>query len=484
MDKPEIHRRDFMKYTGFGLTGMAIPGLAMGCGNGLAHAAASRTFQAIYEKVCNTVFIDTHEHMENESVRLSAGDMIGDKANDWSFLLSHYFDSDFLVAGIPWDDHQKFYSSDLDPIDKWDLFEPWWPYLKYTAYGQNVRISLQELYGIDDLNRDNVGILQEKYMELIKPGFYRKVLQEISNIESCQVNRWPFLESEMPDLLMSDLWVNGFIENISDPYGEKAGIKVRDLDDWHRVIDWWFEWYGPRSIAIKVSSAYSRNIDFIRTSREDVVPYFSKKVSGKELEPGEKKKLEDHLFWYAVDKATEMNLPVKIHTGYYAGAGYMPLNRLGGNPGAACDLCKESPDTKFVFFHIAYPYYEDMLAVAKQYPNAIMDMCWAWIVNPLASKDFLKKFILTVPLNKITCFGGDYIPVELVPGHARIARQGISLALAELVDENWISLDEALWMTDPLMHENARKLYFSGEKKAELEKINWKEINHYHSSNS
>jgi hypothetical protein len=398
--------------------------------------------------------------------------------------MSHYFDNDFLVAGIPWDDHQKFYSTDLDPVEKWDLFEPFWPYLKYTGYGQNVRITLKELYGIDDLNRETVGELQTKYRELIKPGFYRKVLQEVSNIESCQVNRWPFLESEMPDLLMSDLWVNSLIENVEETYSDKAGIRVRDLDDWHNVIDWWFDWYGPRSVAIKVSSAYGRNIDFIRTRKEDVAEFFKRKIAGGKLEPEEKKKLEDHLFWYVVDKATEMNLPVKIHTGYYVGVGYMPLQRVGGNPGAACDLCRESPPTKFVYFHIAYPYYEDMLAVAKHYPNAYMDMCWAWIVNPLAAKDFLKKFIQTVPLNKITCFGGDYIPVELVPGHARIARQGIAMALSELVDEAWINLDEALWMTDFLMHENARNLFMLNDKKTDLETIDWKEINSYHSSNS
>ncbi len=479
-----MYRREFMKYTGIGLSGMAIPALANGCKTGAAPGVSSKTFQTIYEKVSHTVFIDTHEHLENESVRLAAGDMFGDKANDWSLLLSHYFNSDFQVAGIPWKDHEKFYSSGLGPAEKWELLEPWWPYLRYTGYGQNVRISLQELYGIEDLNRETVGVLQERYRELIKPGFYRKVLQEISHVESCQVNRWPFLESEMPDLLMSDLWVNGLIQNVKDPYGEKAGIKVRDLGDWHGVIDWWFDWYGQRSVAVKVSSAYSRNIDFKRTSMEDVRSIFAKKMAGKELEPREQKMLEDHLFWYVVDRATELDLPVKVHTGYYAGAGYMPLNRVGGNPGAACDLCRESPETRFVFFHIAYPYYEDMLAVAKQYPNAILDMCWAWIVNPLAAKDFLKKFILTVPLNKITSFGGDYIPVELVPGHARMARQGIALALSELVNENWISLDEATWMTDHLMHENARKIYLSGDKKEALEKINWKEINHYHSSNS
>jgi len=65
-----------------------------------------------------------------------------------------------------------------------------------------------------------------------------------------------------------------------------------------------------------------------------------------------------------------------------------------------------------------------------------------------------------------------------------IKYSGIALALAELVDENWISLDESLWMTDPLMHDNARALYFPGERKQDLEKINWKEIYHYHSSNS
>lgn len=93
-----------------------------------------------------------------------------------------------------------------------------------------------------------------------------------------------------------------------------------------------------------------------------------------------------------------------------------------------------------------------------------MDMSWACIVNLLAAKDFLKKFILSVTLNKITCFGGDYIPVERVPGHAKIAGQGISLALAELVEENWISREQALWMCDFLIHENANSRRSTGRR--------------------
>ena len=105
------------------------------------------------------------------------------------------------------------------------------------------------------------------------------------------------------------------------------------------------------------------------------------------------------------------------------------------------------------------PYYEEMLSIAKHFPNAYMDMCWSWIINPLAAKDFLKKYLVTAPANKIFTFGGDYIPVELVPGHAAIARQGITQALSELVDEGWTTLKEALNLTDVIMHQNARTLY-------------------------
>ncbi len=46
MDNAEIHRRDFMKYTGIGLTGMALPGLAMGCRKAGIPLAESKTFNA------------------------------------------------------------------------------------------------------------------------------------------------------------------------------------------------------------------------------------------------------------------------------------------------------------------------------------------------------------------------------------------------------------------------------------------------------
>jgi 23S rRNA maturation-related 3'-5' exoribonuclease YhaM len=100
-----------------------------------------------------------------------------------------------------------------------------------------------------------------------------------------------------------------------------------------------------------------------------------------------------------------------------------------------------------------------MLSLAKHFSNAYIDMCWSWSINPLAAKDFLKKFILTAPNNKIFTFGGDDIIVENLIGHAAIARKGITQALSELVSDGWITLNNALDLVDNLMYKNAEKLF-------------------------
>jgi predicted TIM-barrel fold metal-dependent hydrolase len=309
-----------------------------------------------------------------------------------------------------------------------------------------------------------------------QPGFYRRILCELGNIESCQVNwlKSPFLESKMPTLLMQDISIVGMFAGPNLPmFGKPTGIDVAELTDWHKVIDWWFNKYSRYAVAVKSQDAYRRDIDDKPTSGEKVAGVFQKKVKGQPMNHDEEKTLEDHLFWYAVEKATENNLPVKLHTGYYAGQNGMPLSRLAHNAGSACELCRSAPQTSFVFMHICYPYYEELLAVAKHWTNAFVDMCWSWIINPIAAKDFLKKYLVTAPANKILTFGGDYLYVEQVLGHAVIARQGIALALSELVEEGWLTLDDALAIVDPIMHGNARRIFRLAEKEKTLGTAPW-----------
>jgi predicted TIM-barrel fold metal-dependent hydrolase len=351
--------------------------------------------------------------------------------------------------------------------------------VKNTGYGQAVQITFKELYGVDDLNAKTVVQIQDAYEKTRRTGFYRHIISELSNIESCQVNsleEMPFRESAMPQLLMQDISIVRMfglpkIEQLSEP----TGIKVRTIEAWYQVIDWWFERYGQYAVAVKTQHAYGRDIDYSAEKVADshIKAIFAKVLNQEKLPAEEQKCIEDHLFWYAVRKSTEMGLPVKVHTGYYAGHDRMPLARLLKNAGSATELCKASPETKFVFMHICYPYYEEILSVAKHYANAHIDMCWSWLINPVAAKDFLKKYLVTAPANKIVTFGGDYIPVEPVIGHAAIARKGIALALSELVQEGWYTMDAAMAMVDELMYGNADRIFNLKQKSQNLKKAPW-----------
>jgi len=431
--------------------------------------------KTIFAKVFSTPFIDTHEHLIEESDRLNASNS-RIQSNDWSFLLSHYINSDMLTCGMPQAEYDRFFSPDVAPADKWKILKPYWPAVRNTGYGMAVEIAMQQLYNVPELSGETIAKVASGYEKVCRKGFYKEILCEKSGIESCQVNalEQPFRKSAMPALLMQDISIVGMFAGPNiNTYAKPADIDVKTLADWHRVIDWWFEKYGPYTVAVKSQNAYSRDIDYENVPAERAELVFTKRLSGNNLTSQEQKLLEDHLFWYAVKTATKSNLPVKLHTGYYASQNGMPLSRLINNPDSATHLCRTAPDTRFVFMHICYPYYEEILSVAKHYTNAYIDMCWSWIINPIAAKDFLKKYFVTAPANKILTFGGDYIPVEPVLGHAVVARRGIALALSELVEEGWLSLDRAEELADMIMHENARKIFNLPEKTKKLKGVPW-----------
>ena len=431
--------------------------------------------KTIFSKVFSTPLIDTHEHLIEEHERLN-GTNGRIRSNDWSFLLSHYLNSDMLTCGMPQVEYDRFFSPIAKPADKWKILKPYWPAVRNTGYGMAVEIAMQQLYDVPDLSGETIAKVVSGYEKVCHKGFYKEILCEKAGIESCQVNalEQPFRKSAIPTLLMQDISIVGMFAGPNiEAYAKPAGIDVRNLADWHRVIDWWFEAYSRYAVAVKSQNAYSRDINYENVPAEQSEPVFTKRLSGEHLTSAERKLLEDHLFWYSVKAATKANLPVKLHTGYYAGQNGMPLSRLINNPASATSLCRTAPDARFVFMHICYPYYEEILSVAKHYTNAYIDMCWSWIINPIAAKDFLKKYLVTAPANKILTFGGDYIPVEPVLGHAVIARRGIALALSELVEEGWLSLDRAVELTDMIMHENARKIFDLNEKNKKLRAAPW-----------
>jgi predicted TIM-barrel fold metal-dependent hydrolase len=417
----------------------------------------------IQEFVDHTPFIDTHEHIIEETRRLVAPNPNDGRypCDDWAYLFLHYSASDLTSVGMTGEDFARFYGVERTPAEKWRLFEPYYARAKNTGYLQAVRITVRELFGEEDVSAESVERITEKMRTLVKPGYYRNVLRDVANVDTCQVNSLEhvFCETQYPDLLMQDLSFVGLSTGLDLNLAKRANREPVTLSDWHAVIDWYFETYAARAVAVKNQSAYARRLDYAKVSDEDAAPLFERFARRDPLNAAEMKALQDHLFHYCVSKATDYGLPVKLHTGYYAGANGMPLERLRQNAGDLCPVLMAHPRAKFVLMHIGYPYQDEFIALAKQYTNAYVDLCWAWIISPVASVRFLKEALLTAPASKLFSFGGDYITVETVVGHARIARRGIAQALTELVDEGWLSETDALDAATRIMRGNALDVF-------------------------
>jgi hypothetical protein len=421
--------------------------------------------RALVEK---TRFVDTHEHLWPEAMRIAAVSKDDPKipAADFSMLLCHYADSDLQVAGMSGGDYRKLTSNDLSLADKWKLVEPYYDKCRNTGYLLCVRETVRILFGEDDLNKDTYRRVSEKLAAGVKPGYYRRVLRDVANLEYCQVNSLDtrvFNQGEPdPELLAQDISTVSLSTGLDLEIIEQlSGLTIGDnIDDLHKALDALFDKFGPRAIATKNQCAYGRPLDFAEVGRDEAAPLFARyAVDRKSLSAAENKALQDHLMHYCIDKAAEKGLPVKLHTGYFAGRDGMPLEWLRRNASDLCPVVKKHKDAKFVLMHIDYPYQDEAIALAKHYSNVWIDMCWAWIINPAASVRFLKEFLMAAPASKVLTFGGDYRPVEPVVGHAAIARRGVAQAVTELVKEGWLPESDAPELIQRIMNGNAHELF-------------------------
>jgi predicted TIM-barrel fold metal-dependent hydrolase len=420
----------------------------------------------IRDRVEATPFVDTHEHLLEEKTRLAGpGAHALQPCVDAALLFYHYAKDDLWSAGMSADEQERFYSPAVDPSDKWPIVAPYWQRSRYTGYLRAVAESVRRLYGVEEIDVPAFVRISAAMREQARPGFYRQIIQQAARVEACQVNSLEatFCETQYPELLQQDLSLIPFSTGIGRDtiatFSERSGLPAATLDGWHRVIDWAFATYGPRADAVKSQAAYHRRLDYAAVSAEDATPLYARLVRGEDLTGAERKALEDHLMRYCIRRAGDASLPVKLHCGYYAGVDRMPLDRVRRNAADLCPLLADFPDVTFVLMHIGYPYQDEFIALAKHYRNVVVDLCWAWIINPAACVRFVKEFLMAAPSSKLLIFGGDYGTVENVVGHAAIARQGLAQALSELVDEDWLTERGALDLIEPLMRGNAHALF-------------------------
>jgi predicted TIM-barrel fold metal-dependent hydrolase len=141
-----------------------------------------------------------------------------------------------------------------------------------------------------------------------------------------------------------------------------------------------------------------------------------------------------------------------------------PLRPGRADPTPLTDLIRRHPRTRFDLFHISYPYYREAAVMAKYYDNVTVDLCWAWAFSPYETAQALHVLLDLVPIHKIFGFGGDYIHLEGVVGHALAAREGVARVLSERVRDGRHRESDALEIARIILHDGPAQ-HFSVEQK-------------------
>ncbi|MBZ0298040.1 MAG: amidohydrolase [Anaerolineae bacterium] len=409
------------------------------------------------DHIQNLTLIDTHEHLEKEPIYTDNGpDVLCD-------LFQNYVAADLAVAGASAQAlNALFDRANTDIEARWDGIKSAWANCQYTGYGEAVRLIAQEAYGMAEITLEGIVAAQTRNQQLRQPGERLRILRDVGNYDHVQIDDFTWVcrpDESGPGFFLYDLsWVN-FVNGEPDleALQRDTDVEVRDLDTLREGMARLFERFGPFAIAVKTQHAYDRTLLWQERQDSDVEPVLQKHISGAKLSENERLILGDWGLARGVELAMEYNLPVKIHTGYYAGHSHMPIERI--KPGHLCALLLRYPDARFVLMHISYPYNDELVAIAKHYPNVWVDLCWAWSIDPYTSMDFVRKMIHAVPSNKLFAFGGDTSWPNSSVAYAQQMRRWLTRALEAEVGEGYLTETQAVAVATKLMNENQKACF-------------------------
>lgn len=428
-------------------------------------------YNEILDHINTLDIIDTHEHLP---CREKDRDMEADVLKEF---LGHYFNRDLVSAGLCLEDHDRVIEEKLPIAEKWKIVEPYWEISRYSGYGRVLDIVASDIYGIEKIDGSTIEVLNDKFLKTLKPGHFKKILKDkcriktsLLNVETLDSKYDPRQERSIhcdmqffsPVYSITNLVHPNFWSQIEE-VEKQSGTRITSFSRWLEAAGTMIEKaYSLGAVALKNPLAYSRTLEYERIGRSIAEEEFNRVFSTKHMPDWDErpaptgKAFQDYMFHYILDIANRKNMIVQIHTGIQEGNGNILSN---SNPGLLSNLFLQYPDVTFDIFHMSYPYQNELTVLAKNFANVFIDMCWAHIVSPNASVNALFEWFDTVPLNKISAFGGDYCFVDGVYGHLKLAQQDVAKALSVKVDEGLFDIDRANDIAKMLFYDNPKNIF-------------------------
>ena len=397
--------------------------------------------------------VDTHEHMKRESDWVENGpDILQD-------LFGNYVPADLHAAGASPESMRNLMDASRDVPSRFEGIRDAWEAIQFTGYGEAVSLIAKHIYGLDELTSEGLVQAEDKVAEIRTPGKRHHILHDLANLDHIQTDdfSWPCdPDTSGPHFFLYDLsWAtfcNGQVDRSA--IHAETGIEVKDIASLRSGMAAIFAKHAPCAIAVKSQHAYNRTLNWIERSDADASAALNAVLTkpAAEIDEATRLCLGDWCWARGVELTIEHNLPFKIHTGYYAGNDRMPVRRIPA--GNMCALFARYLDAKFVLMHIAYPYNDELVALAKHYRNIWVDFCWAWSIDPYSSRDFLRRCIHAVPSNKLFAFGGDTQWPTSAMAYAIQARNEIRRALEAEIADGYLTEKQAMALATRIMNTN------------------------------
>ena len=406
---------------------------------------------ACYQKMRDHVetigLVDCHDHTE------TLGPNYVDPIN---VIVNGYFFSDLLSASSD-KDVELLQDSQLSIEQRWPILQKAWKRTCHTGYAQVTKRLLKKFYGADELSLATLQRMATKLPDLEDVKTHEDILASahivvrLQNILASDVSRIKNIldgSVKMPPRSRLVLPLPAFhaifsYQNVQD-IGNIVDRTITSLDEYLEVCQAIFEGYQQfGAVAFKDQSAYSRTLAYknpTRAQAEEVFNWFMADPRRSASYPDGVKPLDDFLFHQFMRLARDLDLPVQIHTGHMAG---IRNDIAKTNAVALTSVLELHRDVRFDLFHANWPYSGELLYLAKNYPNVAIDFCWANIIDPIYCQNMFKQALSCVPHGKIHAYGSDLTTPDRAWAHASIARDNIAIALAEMVQADYLAFDDA-----------------------------------------
>ena len=413
--------------------------------------------------IASLPIIDCHDH---------AGSMPASPVDPIAAVLDWYMQAD-LRSAIKDLDMALILDVKKPLEERWPVLEQAWRRSKYTGYGLVVRRTLQQFYGEEDLSLAALNRMREKLVDVSDSAAYEAVLEKAGirvRIADVWMNAAAIdgtLKLPPRTRLAISLPAYHAIKSYEETQWNAASLKrtVTSLDEYVEACRECFvrmKQFG--AVCFKDQSAYSRPIHYKNATRAEAEAAFNWMMEDPRRSlsyPDGNQPLGDYLFHQFMRMARDLDLPVQIHTGHMAGI-YNDI--LKTNAVGLTSLLELHRDTRFDLFHANWPYSGELLFLGKNYPNVALDFCWANMVDPLYTQQMLKQAVSSMPHAKIHGYGSDLNGETLcnAAAHADLARDNIAIALADLVESEYLGLDDAKEIAQGWLFDNPNAFFRLG----------------------